>query len=163
RAGTPVNSIATIYTPAWARSILYSPSLIFDPNNCPLPVKRKIRPPGSGFPSRVMVPLTCAAASSARDRGPTDMRAIHASTAARSWQGVGTMIHLLDLGGTRPLRRVRAEILPDVPLHAVDLGEEAGRGHTVVRRVRLRPAEVGHLLLEPRDPFQRHLELLIVG
>ena len=58
---------------------------------------------------------------------------------------------------------MHTQVFADASLHAVDLGQEARRGSAIVRGVRLRLSEVGDLLLEPPNAFERGSQFGIVG
>jgi len=58
---------------------------------------------------------------------------------------------------------MKAEILADRQLHAVDLSEKTRHRRPVIDRIGFGPAQVGRLLVEPGDPVQDRLQLLIVG
>src|ERR1700722_5575854 len=57
----------------------------------------------------------------------------------------------------------KQQVVSDLQLHAVDLGQEPGSRCAVVDRVGLGPAELSHLLLEPGNAFQGRLQFLVVG
>lgn len=62
----------------------------------------------------------------------------------------------------RQLRRVNAELFPDLQLQAIQLGDEPGRRGAIARRIRFQPTQVRHLGLESSEPVERDLQFLIV-
>ena len=48
---------------------------------------------------------------------------------------------------------MHAEVLADFQLHAVNLGQETGRGGPIIHRIGLGPPQISHLVLKPRDSF----------